>query len=105
MNKSRLAWAITGSGHYIEECLDFLLTLDDADLFLSQTMEEAIKMYGFNVNDISEEMPVYRDEAASSSRVGNFYNGNFHAFAMASMTSNMAAKRVLGIAGSLMANL
>ncbi len=46
MNKPRLAWAITGSGHYIEECLDFLLTLDDVDLYLSQAAEEVIKMYG-----------------------------------------------------------
>ncbi|MFZ2168166.1 MAG: hypothetical protein WAW61_00860 [Methylococcaceae bacterium] len=32
MNKPRLAWAITSSGHYIEECLGFLPTLDDAEL-------------------------------------------------------------------------
>jgi flavoprotein len=28
MPAPRLAWAITGSGHYIEECLEFLLKTD-----------------------------------------------------------------------------
>ena len=105
MNKPRLAWAITGSGHYIEECLDFLLTLDDVDLYLSQAAEEVIKMYGFNLNDIREKMPVYRDKAASSPPVGHFYKGYYHTFVMAPATSNTVAKCVLGIADSLVTNL
>jgi dihydromethanopterin reductase (acceptor) len=105
MNKPRLAWAITGSGHYIEECLDFLLTLDDIDLYLSQAAEEVIKMYGFNLNDIREKMPVYRDKTASSPPVGHFYKGYYHTFVMAPATSNTVAKCVLGIADSLVTNL
>jgi dihydromethanopterin reductase (acceptor) len=105
MNKPRLAWAITGSGHYIEECLDFLLTLDDVDLYLSQAAEEVIKMYGFNLNDIREKMPVYRDKTASSPPVGHFYRGYYHTFVMAPATSNTVAKCVLGIADSLVTNL
>ena len=105
MNKPRLAWAITGSGHYIEECLDFLLTLDDVDLYLSQAAEEVIKMYGFNLNDIREKMPVYRDKTASSPPVGHFYKGYYHTFVMAPATSNTVAKCVAGIADSLVTNL
>ena len=105
MNKPRLAWAITGSGHYIEECLDFLLTLDDVDLYLSQAAEEVIKMYGYNLNDIREKMPVYRDKTASSPPVGHFYKGYYHTFVMAPATSNTVAKCVLGIADSLVTNL
>jgi dihydromethanopterin reductase (acceptor) len=105
MNKPRLAWAITGSGHYIEECLNFLLTLDNVDLYLSQAAEEVIKMYGFNLNDIREKMPVYRDKAASSPPVGHFYKGYYHTFVMAPSTSNTIAKCVLGIADSLVTNL
>jgi dihydromethanopterin reductase (acceptor) len=105
MNKPRLAWAITGSGHYIEECLDFLLTLDNVDLYLSQAAEEVIKMYGFNLNDIREKMPVYRDKTASSPPVGHFYKGYYHTFVMAPATSNTVAKCVLGIADSLVTNL
>ena len=105
MNKPRLAWAITGSGHYIEECLDFLLTLDNVDLYLSLAAEEVIKMYGVNLNDIREKMPVYRDKTASSPPVGHFYKGYYHTFVMAPATSNTVAKCVLGIADSLVTNL
>ena len=105
MNKPRLAWAITGSGHYIEECLEFLLTLKDADLYLSQAGEEVLKMYGIDLNDIRAAMPVYRDKAASAPPVGYFYTGHYHTFVMAPTTSNTVAKCVLGIADSLATNL
>ena len=105
MTTPRLAWAITGSGHYIEECLNFVLTLDNVDLYLSQAAEEVIKMYGFNLNEIREKMPVYRDKAASSPPVGLFYSGYYHTFVMAPATSNTVAKCALGIADSLVSNL
>jgi len=105
MDKPRLAWAITGSGHYIEECLDFLLTLDAVDLYISQAGEEVLKMYGINLNDIRAKMPVYRDKTASSPPVGLFYKGYYHTFVMAPTTSNTVAKCVLGIADNLVTNL
>lgn len=105
MDKPRLAWAITGSGHYIEECLDFLLTLDDVDLYLSQAGEEVLLMYGISLHDVRKKMPVYRDKAASAPPVGHFYKGYYHTFVMAPTTSNTVAKCVLGIADSLVTNL
>ncbi|MDI1230056.1 MAG: flavoprotein [Methylobacter sp.] len=105
MNKARLAWAITGSGHYIEECLNFLMTLDDVDLYLSQAGEEVLHMYGINLDDIRKKMPVYRDKTASAPPVGHFYKGHYHTFVMAPTTSNTVAKCVLGIADSLVTNL
>lgn len=105
MDKPRLAWAITGSGHYIEECLDFLLTLDDVDLYLSQAGEEVLLMYGVSLDGIRKKMPVYRDKAASAPPVGHFYKGYYHTFVMAPTTSNTVAKCVLGIADSLVTNL
>ncbi|TRW94733.1 flavoprotein [Candidatus Methylobacter oryzae] len=105
MDKPRLAWAITGSGHYIEECLDFLLTLDNVDLYLSQAGEEVLKMYGISLDDVRKKMPVYRDKTASAPPVGLFYKGYYHTFVMAPTTSNTVAKCVLGIADSLVTNL
>lgn len=105
MDKPRLAWAITGSGHYIEECLDYLLTLDSADLYISQAGEEVLKMYGIKLDDIRQKMPVYRDKAASAPPVGLFYKGYYHSFVMAPATSNTVAKCVLGISDSLVTNL
>ena len=105
MDKPRLAWAITGSGHYIEECLAFLQTLKDVDLYLSQAGEEVLRMYGINLNDIREQMPVYRDKTASSPPVGHFYKGYYHTLVVAPATSNTVAKCVLGISDSLVTNL
>jgi len=105
MPSPRLAWAITGSGHYIAECLEFMLTLDHVDLYLSQAGEEVLKMYGIHLNDIKDKLPVYRDKAASSPPVGLFYKGYYHTLVMAPTTSNTVAKCVLGIADSLITNL
>ena len=104
-NQPRIAWAITGSGHYIEECLEFMLTLENVDLYLSQAGEEVLKMYGVNLTDVRDKHPVYRDKAASSPPVGHFYKGYYHTFVMAPTTSNTIAKCVLGIADSLVTNL
>lgn len=105
MKQPRLAWAVTGSGHYIEECIEFLLTLDHVDLYLSQAGEEVLKMYGIGLDEIKRKMPVYRDKAASAPPVGHFYTGYYHTFVMAPTTSNTIAKCVLGIADSLVTNL
>lgn len=105
MHVPRLAWAVTGSGHYIEECLELLLSLDNVDLYLSQAGEEVLKMYGIHINDIKDKLPIYRDKAASSPPVGLFYTGYYHSLVMAPTTSNTIAKCVLGIADSLVTNL
>jgi flavoprotein len=105
LNKARLAWAVTGSGHYIEECLAFLLTLDNVDLYLSLAGEEVLKMYGISLDEVRQKMPVYRDKTASAPPVGHFYKGYYHTFVMAPTTSNTVAKCVLGIADSLVTNL
>ena len=105
MTKPRLAWAITGSGHYITECVEFLLTLDNVDLYVSQAGEEVLKMYDIKLDDLSKKMPVYRDKTASCPPVGHFYKGYYHTFVLAPATSNTIAKCVLGIADSLGTNL
>ncbi|MDP2177125.1 flavoprotein [Methylicorpusculum sp.] len=105
MDHPRLAWAVTGSGHYIEECLEFILTLDCVDLYLSLAGEEVLKMYGIKLDTIRARIPVYRDKTASSPPVGLFYKGYYHTFVMAPTTSNTVAKCVLGIADSLVTNL
>lgn len=104
-NQPRLAWAITGSGHYIEECLEFLLTLENVDLYLSQAGEEVLKMYGVDLKEVRAVHPIYRDKAASAPPVGLFYKNYYHTFVMAPTTSNTIAKCVLGIADSLVTNL
>lgn len=105
MQTQRLAWAISGSGHYIEECVEFMLTLENVDLYLSQAGEEVLKMYGISLSSLKDKMPVYRDKAASAPPVGLFYKGYYHTLVMAPTTSNTIAKCSLGIADSLVTNL
>ena len=105
MAAPKLAWAITGSGHYIEECVEFLLTLENVDLYVSAAGEEVLKMYGIKLDDLRQKMPVYRDKSASCPPVGLFYKNYYHTFVLAPATSNTIAKCVLGIADSLVTNL
>jgi dihydromethanopterin reductase (acceptor) len=105
MTTPRLAWAITGSGHYLTDCLDFMLTLNQVDVYLSQAGEEVLKMYGVDLQDLRARFPVYRDKTASCPPVGLFYKGYYHTLVLAPATSNTVAKCVLGIADSLVSNL
>ncbi len=105
MHKPRLAWAITGSGHYLEQCVDFLLTLDDVDLYISRAGEEVLKMYGLELDELRKTMPVFRDKSASTPPVGHFYKGYYHTLVVAPATSNTVAKCVLGISDTLVTNL
>ena len=100
-SKQRLAWAITGSGHYLKECLDIIHTLDDVDLFLSKAAAEVLQQYG-NKHNVGK---VYQDKTASSVPVELFYEGKYHTLVIAPATSNTIAKMVCGISDNLVTNL
>ncbi len=100
-SKQRLAWAITGSGHYLKECLDIIHTLDDVDLFLSKAAAEVLQQYGYK----HKVGKVYQDKTASSVPVELFYEGKYHTLVIAPATSNTIAKMVCGISDSLVTNL
>lgn len=70
--KPRLAWAVTGSGHYLKECLEIVRELEDVDLFYSRAGEEVVRMYGYDPKSQVPEGRVYRDRAASAPPVGLF---------------------------------
>jgi dihydromethanopterin reductase (acceptor) len=103
--KPRLAWAVSGSGHYLEECLDIIRDLDDVDLFYSRAGEEVIRMYGHDPKVINANSRVYRDRAACSPPVGLFYRGDYHTLVVAPATSNTVAKMVLGLSDTLITNV
>jgi len=105
MEQPRIAWAVTGSGHYIEESIELMLRLERVDLYLSQAGEEVLKMYGISLQDLRDKVRVYRDKAASAPPVGLFYKNYYHTLILAPTTSNTVAKCVLGIADSLVTNL
>ncbi len=103
--KKRLAWAITGSGHYLRECLNVLQMLENVDIFLSKAAAEIIKQYGFQAQLDATGHKVYQDKTASSVPVELFYAGKYHTLVIAPATSNTVAKMAYGFSDSLVTNL
>lgn len=101
----RLAWAITGSGHYLRESLAILASLQDVDVFLSSAAAEIIKQYGFQAQLDATGHRVFHDKTASSVPVEFFYEGKYHTLVISPVTSNTIAKMAYGISDSLVTNL
>lgn len=105
MSQQRLAWAITGSGHYLRESLAILATLEQVDIFLSKAAAEIIKQYGFQAQLDATGHRIYQDKTASSVPVEMFYEGKYHTLVIAPATSNTIAKMAFGFSDSLVTNL
>lgn len=99
--KQRLAWALTGSGHYLRECLDIIHKLEDIDLFLSKAAAEIIQQYGYT-HHVGR---VFHDKTASAVPVEFFYQNVYHTVVIAPASSNTVAKMVCGISDNLVTNI
>lgn len=102
----KIAWGITGAGHYLEETVTLMENFSqefEMDVYLSRASEEVLVKYGLyhrlNV------MKVYRDRTASSHLVGKFYGQEYDALVVAPATANTVAKCVTGIADNLVTNI
>lgn len=100
-DEQRLAWALTGSGHYLRECLHIISGLEQVDLFLSKAAAEILQQYGYRHN----VGRVFQDKTASSVPVELFYQGKYHTLVIAPTSSNTVAKMVAGISDNLVTNL
>lgn len=101
IQKQKMAWALTGSGHYLRECIDIINGLEDVDLFLSKAAAEILQQYGYKHN----AGKVYQDKTASAVPVELFYHGAYHTVVIAPSTSNTVAKMVCGISDNLVTNI
>lgn len=101
IHEQRLAWALTGSGHYLRECLEIIDKLEDVDLFLSKAAAEILQQYGYKHN----VGRVYQDKTASAVPVELFYHGAYHTVVIAPASSNTVAKIVCGISDNLVTNI
>ena len=101
----RLAWALTGSGHYLRECLDLVEARPDVDLFLSRAAAEVLAMYGFDLKGLRARVTCYRDTAARAPPVARVYPGIYSRLVLAPATSNTVAKMVCGISDTLVTNI
>ena len=103
--RSKFAWSITGSGHYLKECMDLMQRLGNVDLFLSRAASEVLSMYGFDSQSLKPRIRVFRDNTASAVPVGFFYERHYHTVVIAPATSNTVAKCVGGISDTLVTNI
>jgi hypothetical protein len=101
----RVAWGLTGSGHFLPECLALAERLPAVDLFLSRAAAEVLQVYGYPVRELQAQFRVFRDSAASAPPVGRFYKGCYDLVVVAPATSNSVAKMVYGISDTLVTNI
>lgn len=105
MSGQRIAWAITGAGHFLVECANRLLHQENVDVFLSRAAEELVHMYSLQERIHAHSLRVYRENQASSPVVARFSRGVYRVLVVAPATSNSVAKFVCGISDSLVTNL
>jgi len=107
--RSRFAWCITGSGHFLEEAIEIATRLPALDLFLSDAAEEVLPIYQIRIEDLRARFPpgfrLVRDKTASAVPVGMLYEDIYHTVVIAPATSNTVAKCALGISDSLPTNM
>lgn len=103
--RNRFAWAVTGSGHFLDECIAMALRLPNVDLFLSAAAEEILPLYDYRIARLRERVRVFRDKTASSVPVGMLYDDVYHTVVVAPATSNTVAKCAFGISDTLPTNI
>jgi flavoprotein len=107
--RSRFAWCLTGSGHFLDESIDLARRLPALDLFLSDAAEEVLPIYGIRIETLRSRFApgfrLVRDKTASAVPVGMLYEDIYHTVVLAPATSNTVAKCAFGISDSLPTNM
>ena len=103
--RTRFAWCVTGSGHFLEEALEVATRLPALDVFLSDAAEEVLPIYHLRVEQLRSRfgpgMRLVRDKTASAVPVGMLYEDVYHTVVIAPATSNSVAKCAFAQAGKL----
>jgi len=109
----RLAWGVTGAGHFMKETLEVFLQLKKefkvaVTVFLSRAGEEVARMYGVfeQLRKVApggyyQEVVLESEEGASFPKAGRFASGKYYALIVSPATSNTVAKMVFGICDTL----
>ena len=106
MDKKRIAWCITGSGHYLKESIDLMLTLEDVDLYLSKAGEEVLKWYDYDLSIFKKnKIKIFKDVTASASPVSLLYESVYKLVVISPATSNTIALMAQGISDTLVTNM
>ncbi|MFQ6088993.1 MAG: flavoprotein [Candidatus Methanofastidiosia archaeon] len=104
----RIAWGITGAGHFLEESIKIVEKLEFVDLFISLAGEEVLRMYKLSkrVENLKKKnVRIFRQRLESAPIAGWFYKPFYMVLVISPATSNTVAKFVCGISDSLITNL
>ena len=101
----RIAWAITGAGHNLNECAGLIFRRKGVDVFLSKAAEEVVRIYSLEDSLKVPDVRIYRETLASSPLVVRLFRGDYRLLVVAPATSNSVAKFVCGISDSLVSNM
>lgn len=117
MSFQRIAWGITGAGHFLDRSYQVFkeLKLKDRDIsvntYVSRAAEEVLRMYGLEQKlvkisggDYLEEIFRESEQGSSSPKVGRFLLDRYDALFITPATSNTVSKIAYGIADSLVTN-
>jgi dihydromethanopterin reductase (acceptor) len=105
MDEQRMAWAITGAGHSLEECIEVLLKYERMDVFISRAAEEVLCMYNLHTRINVPNVRIYQETKASAPLVTRLFGGTYNVLVVAPATSNSVAKFVHGISDTLVTNM
>ena len=106
MDKKKIAWCITGSGHYLKESIDLMFTLDNVDLYLSKAGEEVLKWYNYDLSVFKKnKIKIFKDITSSSSPVSLLYESVYKLIVISPATSNTIALMANSISDSLVTNM
>ena len=102
MGMGKIAWGITGAGHFLRESLEIFSRLprERAEVFISRAGMEVLRMYSLN----PPEKAVF-DPSAATAACRSFASGLYDVFVVAPATSNSVAKFALGISDCMMSTL
>ena len=106
MDKKRIAWCITGSGHYLKESIDLMLTLENVDLYLSKAGEEVLKWCDYDLSIFKKnKIKIFKDVTASASPVSLLYESVYKLVVISPATSNTIALMAQGVSNTLVTNM
>ena len=103
-SNSRIAWGLTGAGHFLPEIAELVQKIENVDLFVSRAAHEVLKMYRLE-KILSGEKRVFFERNASASAVNRLYHEKYQLIVIAPATSNSVAKFVYGFSDTLVTNL
>jgi flavoprotein len=101
----KIAWGITGAGHFLSSSIELMLSLKNVDIFLSKAAKEVLMYYSWYHQITASEHGLILEASDSHLPVTRLYTGKYDLVVIAPVTSNSMAKMAYGIADNLITNL